>query len=142
MSFFTTCRSTEREKYFVNKLIDASAANHYNSDRPGTNCVHATVQSKILEVQDWKINVPNKIFLSLFNPENSWLAHACLLPCWQRILLDTTLSQLNPNPVLTTCFLKRVSHLVSSDTFWPKFYISFSSLLHVPHALPNSPFMI
>jgi hypothetical protein len=76
MSFFTTGRKTGREKNFVNKLIHASAANHYDSDRPGINCVLATVQSKILRVQDWKINIPIKIFLSLFNPKNSGLARA------------------------------------------------------------------
>jgi hypothetical protein len=67
-SILRSCRFSRQaemqgKRNFVNKLIHASAANHYDSDRPGMNCGCTTVQSKILEVQDWKINVPNKIFL-------------------------------------------------------------------------------
>lgn len=49
-----------REKYFGQKLIFASFANHYHSDLP--HSLHITTQSKssdlkILGVWDWLINV-------------------------------------------------------------------------------------
>jgi hypothetical protein len=105
MFFFLICRKTGREKNCVNKLIHASAANHYNSEYIICVCMCATMQSKsnylkILEAQDWKTNVSIKIFLSLFNTKNSELTnHVDKDYYW------TLLSQLNPDPILTTYIL-------------------------------------
>lgn len=84
MAFYATYRNRkgctvgtkrDRKTNSDDKVIHASTANHYNSDRLGR--VHATAQSKCsLKVCDWKINFWIRHFTFWFALQNLIFMHA------------------------------------------------------------------